>query len=74
MKRILISLTLAMMIACCFAAITQTGYVKTRGRLGSHGQVIPGKRLPSATVELQNGSSVVSNQSGNFILSLPENK
>lgn len=74
MKRILLSITFVMMVVCCFAAVTQTGYVKTRGRLGSNGQVIPGKRLGAATVVLQNGSSVVSNQSGNFSLSLPSGK
>lgn len=73
MKRILISITLVMMVVCCFAAIKQTGYVKTRGRLGVNGKVIPGTRLGGATVVLRNGSSVASDQAGNFSLTLPSN-
>lgn len=74
MKRIALILLFVCIAICSFAAVTQTGYVKTRGRLGSNGQVVPGKRLGGATVILRNGSSVVSNGSGNFTLALPSNK
>ncbi len=74
MKRLLFPLLLLMAVTYSFAAITQTGYVKTRGRLGSNGRVIPGKRLASAVIELQNGSSAKSDQSGDFSLTLSANK
>lgn len=74
MKRFALSLLSVLIVLTTFAAVTQTGYIKTRGRLARNGQLIPGKRLEAATVQLQNGSSVVSDQSGDFTLSLPANK
>ncbi len=48
MKHFLISLFL--LFPLCAYAQVQQGYVKTRGRLGSSGVVIPGKGIDSATV------------------------
>lgn len=50
---------------------TQKGYVKTRGRLGSDGMVIPGERLAGAAIMLKDGNSVVSKSKGTFSLLLP---
>lgn len=45
---------------------TQQGYVKTRGRLSSTGQLIPGVRLQGATISVKNGGSHVSGNNGKF--------
>ena len=63
--RLLISLPLAFFMAMSLHAQTQHGYVKTKGRLGSNGQVIAGVRLTGATVRLK-GQNVVSQASGTF--------
>ena len=67
MKRIMlfISLLLAFFMSMPLQAQTQQGYVKTKGRLGSNGQVIAGVRLTGATVRLK-GQNVVSQASGAF--------
>lgn len=67
MKRIMlfISLLLAFFMSMPLQAQTQQGYVKTKGRLGSNGQVIAGVRLTGATVRLK-GQNVVSQASGTF--------
>lgn len=70
MKKLLVSLILLIISVATFANNIQTGYVKTRGRMGADGQVIAGKRLGAATIVLQNGSSVVSTGSGDFSLKL----
>lgn len=50
---------------------TQQGYVKTRGRLSSTGQLIPGVRLQGATISVKNGGSYVSGNNGAFSLKVP---
>ena len=37
------------------AQSTQSGYVKTKGRVDSKGQLIPGTRIGGATVQLTGG-------------------
>ena len=64
----------------CFAASfsvsaqTQTGIVKTKGRLGSNGQVIAGQRLSGATVQVKGRNAVVSKADGTFSFPVPANK
>lgn len=55
-------------------AQTQKGYIKTRGRMGSNGVVIPGTRIEGATIGINGGNSVVSGENGNFVLSVPTGK
>lgn len=50
---------------------TQQGYVKTRGRLSSTGQLIPGIRLQGATISVKNGGSYVSANNGAFAFAVP---
>lgn len=57
-----------MFSATLASAQTQQGYVKTKGRLGPGGKVIPGTRLPGATIMLQGGSSTSSAAGGAFSL------
>lgn len=52
-------------------AQTQQGYVKTRGRLSSTGQLIPGVRLQGATISVKNGGSYVSANNGAFAFAVP---
>ena len=63
--RLSLSLPLAFFMAMSLHAQTQHGYVKTKGRLGSNGQVIAGVRLTGTTVRLK-GQNVVSQASGTF--------
>ena len=64
MKRLFLFFCLLASVSAVFAQ-TQQGYVKTKGRLGSNGQVIAGVRLTGATVRLK-GKDVVSQASGTF--------
>ena len=73
MKNILL-ITIICLVAFTLGAQTQQGYVKTPGRLGSNGTVIPGKRLSGATVQVKGRSAVVSNTDGTFSFPIPANK
>ena len=64
MKRVVLIVCFLASVSAGFAQ-TQQGYVKTKGRLGSNGQVIAGVRLTGATVRLK-GQNVVSQASGTF--------
>lgn len=62
-------LTVMLVLSATFAtAQTQQGYVKTKGRLGQNGKVVPGFRLSGATVMLLGGSSTSSAAQGTFSL------
>ena len=75
MKRVLsIFIIMAMAAAFATAQTTQTGYVKTKGRMDSKGQLIPGTRLSGASIVLTGGHSTVSGGNGNFTLTIPEKK
>lgn len=79
MKNILtfILFTTTIFIATAFtltAQTTQTGYVKTKGRMNSKGQLIPGTRLGGATITLTSGNSTVSGPDGNFSITIPDKK
>jgi len=56
------------------SAQTQQGYVKTRGRLGSNGQVIAGQRLSGVTVQVKGRNAVVSKANGTFSFPVPANR
>lgn len=71
MKKIfvlLLSLSLAIQTSL---AQTQKGYVKTKGRLGSNGVVMAGKRISGATVLIKGRSAVLSQSNGTFSFPVP---
>lgn len=70
MKRILLIFMVLLFAGTSFAQ-TQQGYVKTRGRLSSTGQLIPGVRLQGATISVKNGGSYVSANNGAFAFAVP---
>lgn len=55
-------------------AQTQTGYVKTKGRKGANGQVVPGTRLGGVTVHIKGRNAVVTPANGTFSFPVPGNK
>lgn len=71
-KKILVSLV-AMIVAIGSVAQTQTGIVKTKGRMGSNGKVIAGKRLSGVAISVRGGSTTVSKAQGAFSLPLQHN-
>ena len=52
----------------------QKGYVKTKGRLNSKGQVVHGVRLSGASVIIKGGNSTTSGKNGAFTISVPSKK
>ena len=65
-KKILILSALLIVVACGAVAQTQTGYVKTRGRI-INGKTVPGQGLTGATVQIKGRASVlVKNNNGSF--------
>ena len=58
----------------CATAQVQQGYVKTRGRLGSDGTVIPGEGIENVTVKVMNEGTVISDNSGCFEIALRNEK
>ncbi len=56
----------------CASAQVQKGYVKTKGRLGENGQVITGQRLGGTAITVQGRMAVVSQDNGDFSLTLAE--
>ena len=56
------------------AQTTQTGYAKTRGRMDSQGNLIPGTRIGGVSIQLTGGHSTVADANGNFTLSAPDQK
>ena len=70
---------LMLLFICLFAmttaaAQTQTGLVKTRGRMGANGQVVPGTRLGGVTVHIKGRNAVVTPANGTFSFPVPGNK
>ena len=74
MKQLLAFIFAVILAFSTLAYNIQLGYVKTRGRLSRTGVLTPGKRLANATIILQQGSSVISNEAGNFSLKLPSER
>lgn len=64
----LMLIALLMLTSIFATAQTQQGYVKTKGRLGQNGKLVPGTRLPGATIMLQGGNSTSSVAQGAFSL------
>ena len=57
-----------------FAQTTQTGYAKTKGRMDSKGNLIPGTRIGGVAIQLTGGHSTVADANGNFTLTAPDKK
>ena len=70
MKR-LITIFLSIFSVLLLSAQIQYGYVKTKGRLGADGNVIPGVRLSGATVSIKDRSALISASDGAFSFPLP---
>ena len=56
------------------AQTSQSGYVKTKGRMDSNGKLIPGTRISGAAITLTGGHSTVSGADGSFTLTIPDKK
>ena len=56
------------------SAQTQHGYVKTRGRMDSKGNPIPGERISGATVQVKGRNALVTDANGSFSFPVPANK
>ena len=74
MKRVLVMTFVVMLTAFASMAQTQTGYVKTKGRLGSDGKVVAGKRIPDAAVQAKGCNAAKSNSNGVFSIPIPSNR
>ena len=70
MKRIFF-LAVALIMAVLCPAQTQTGYVKTPGRLGPKGELISGQRIAGATLYFRDISAVGSGADGTFTFAVP---
>lgn len=70
------ALLILTMFICAMSASTQTqhGYVKTRGRMDSKGNPIPGERISGATVQVKGRNAVVTDANGSFSFPVPANK
>lgn len=55
-------------------AQSQSGYVKTRGRLSSDGSVIAGNRLSGASIKVKDRNAVVTKADGSFSLLVPKGR
>lgn len=73
MRNILVLLALMIGIGAMGQNV-QTGYVKTKGRLGDDGKVIAGTRLSGVTVVLKDGNSVLTDENGEFTLTVSDKK
>ena len=61
----------ALLMSAVTFAQTQQGYVKTKGRLGSNGNVINGTRLSGAAITVRGRNAVISGSNGAFSLPIP---
>ena len=59
-------------MATMMLAQTQKGYVKTKGRLGTDGQLIPGEPLGEVTVKVKDRNVVMSDKRGDFSFPMPD--
>ena len=74
MRRVLVMTFVVMMAAFASMAQTQTGYVKTKGRLNAEGKVVAGKRIPEAMIQAKGCNAARSNNNGVFSIPIPSNK
>ncbi len=73
MKKLLLILLL-LLLSLPAVAQTQQGYVKTKGRKGSDGAVVPGKRISGVTVQVKGRNAVITQSNGVFSFPIPANK
>lgn len=64
-------IVLLYVFAIVMFAQTQQGIVKTRGRLGNNGQLIPGERLSGVIVSVKNSGAYISGSNGIFNFAVP---
>ena len=57
-----------------FGQNTQTGYVKTKGRMDNKGNLIPGTRIGNVAIQLASGNSTVAGANGDFNLTVPDKR
>ena len=69
-KALLISILICL-TSLSVSAQTQQGYVKTRGRMDSKGNPIPGKRISGATIQVKGKNAVVTDANGAFSFPVP---
>ncbi len=74
MKTKATAIILFLLISLCASAQTQYGVVKTKGRLGVNGSVIPGKNLSGAKIVVKGRNAVLSGASGSFSFPIPGQK
>ena len=74
MNKILTLLFFLLATTFAFAQTTQTGYVKTKGRMDSKGNLIPGTRIGGVAIQLTGGHSTVADANGDFTLTAPDKK
>lgn len=71
MKKQISLLFFLFIITIALPAQTQHGIVKTRGRMSPKGELIPGKRLPGVTINVNNTFSFISGNNGSFSFVIP---
>lgn len=71
MKKCLLFFVL-LLIAVSALAQTQQGYVKTKGRLGNDGILIPGTPLSEVLVKIKGRNEVMSDKRGGFSFPIPD--
>ena len=73
MKKLLWIVLVIAGVSLSVSAQTQHGYVKTKGRLGSNGQVIAGTRLSGVIIQVKGRTPVVTKADGTFSFPIPAN-
>ena len=74
MKKIFVLFFLLLSTSFAFAQSTQIGYAKTKGRMDSKGNLIPGTRIGGVSIQLTGGHSTVADANGDFTLTTPDKK
>ena len=74
MRRIFTLFFFLLSVTFAFAQTTQVGYAKTKGRMDSKGNLIPGTRIGGVSIQLTGGHSTVADANGNFTLTSPDKK
>ena len=74
MKKVFTLVFLLLTASFAFAQTSQSGYVKTKGRMDSKGNLIPGTRIGGVAIQLTGGHSTVADGNGNFTLTAPDKK
>ena len=73
-KSLILSILFLLAATFAFGQTTQTGYAKTKGRMDSKGNLIPGTRIGGVAIQLTGGHSTVADANGNFTLTAPDKK